>query len=147
MIWTLNSCYSHWLCWVLASAGSRGRQHVYGPLELPHSGLEWLSLASAIRNWMWAVRGRAHPWGEANPEGDENWRQLPSGSAAGTKTPSLKKIQGCISKSSVSSDSVDRSILHSLWPALPRGVLSSGLSPRAPAFPPGPPPWNRSTRY
>ena len=25
---------------------------------------------------MWAVRGRAHPWGEANPEGDETWRQL-----------------------------------------------------------------------
>ena len=104
-------------------------------------------LASAVRNWMWAVSGRAHPWGEANPEGDETWRQLPSSSTAGTKTPSLKKIQGCISKSSISSDSVDRSILHSLWPALHRGELSSGVSPRAPAFPPEPPPRNRSTRY
>ena len=42
-----NSCYSHWLCWVLTGAGSRGRQHVYGPLELPH---KWPGMAV-----VWAV--------------------------------------------------------------------------------------------
>lgn len=44
VIWTLSSHYSHWLYWSSLTLDPEGHQHIYDPLELPHSGLKWLLL-------------------------------------------------------------------------------------------------------
>ena len=146
MIWTLNSRYSHWLCWSSLTLDPEGHQHVYDPLELPHSGLKWLSFGLCSQGLDVGCQGDGTSLGWSKPWG--RWElEAAAIQLSSWKTPSLKKNWGCISKSSISSDSVNRSILHSLWPALHRGVLSSGVFPRAPAFPTEPPLWNRSAHY